>query len=335
MGLVGAGNIATVHLAAWLVLGVDVVVWSHEGAAALVERHGGGAHAASLHELLDRCDVVDVCTPTTNHVEVIRQAAAAGLHVVTEKPLARTSVQAAEAIAACRAAGVQLYPAHVVRYFPEYEALHRAVERGAVGAVAVQRFSRTGSRPAADWFHDDELSGGIVLDQSIHDLDIARWNAGEVARVFARQVRSGPDQPVRSTQVVLSHANGAISYVTGSWARPGTTFRTTFEVAGTDGLLRHDSSDHPPLVLDTGTMSGAGTGLLPASPFAESPYLTQLREFYAALCGGPAPRVTADDGMAAIQIAEAATESLRTGRAVELASQQKVSTGTRTTGEPG
>ncbi len=318
VGLVGAGGIANTHLPSWLALGVRVLVFSTDSAQALIERHGGGVEVGSLEELLASCDAVDVCTPTATHAGLVRRAAAAGRHVLCEKPLARTAAEAADLITVCGDAGVQLYPAHVVRYFPEYSTLHDAVAAQRIGSVAVQRFSRTGSRPAARWFADDRLSGGILLDQSIHDLDFARWTAGDVARVFAREVQtSGPDS-IRSVQVILTHVSGAISYVTGTWAKPGTTFRTTFEVAGTLGFLRHDSSEHTALVVDGGEPDASGTGLLPATPFVESPFLTEIREMYTAFGGGPPPRVSADDGVRAILIAEAAIESLETGRAVPM-----------------
>jgi myo-inositol 2-dehydrogenase/D-chiro-inositol 1-dehydrogenase len=227
-------------------------------------------------------------------------------------------------IALCERVGVQLYPGHVVRFFPEYATMHEAVAGGSIGPVAVQRFSRTGSRPVVSWFADDALSGGIVLDQSIHDLDFARWNAGEVSRVFAREVQPGASgegegaRGIRSVQVILNHLNGAISYVTGTWAKPGTSFRTTFEIAGVDGLLTHDSRQNVPLIIDAGVAEAAGTGLLPNLAFMESPFLTEIREIYRAFRGGPPPRVSADDGLQAIRIAEAATQSLQTGQAVPL-----------------
>ncbi len=324
IGLVGAGGIAHEHLPAWLALGVKVVVFSIDGAAELIGGYrptvaaGVLTAVGSLDELLDAAAAVDVCTPTTTHAEVVRRAAAVGCHVLCEKPLARTAAAAAELISVCADAGVQLYPGHVVRYFPEYATMRAAVASGTIGAVAVQRFSRAGSRPAAAWFADDQLSGGIVLDQSIHDLDFARWTAGEVDRVFAQEAQSPGAGGVRSAQVVLTHTSGAISYVTGTWARPGTTFRTTFEVAGVAGILRYDSREHPPLVIDGGRTEVAGTGLLPSTPFVESPFLTEIREVYRAFRGGPRPRVSADDGLQAVRIGEAALESIRTGRSVEL-----------------
>jgi len=323
VGLVGAGGIARVHLPAWLALGVQVLVHSTDGAAELVDACGGGTVVGSLDQLLASVDAVDVCTPTPSHAEVVAAAAGAGRHILCEKPLGRTAAQAERLVELCAAAQVQLYPGHVVRFFPEYAAMHQAVTGGAIGQVAVQRFSRTGSRPLAPWFADDQQSGGLVLDQSIHDLDFARWNAGEVVRVFAREVQTPAPGGIRSVQVVLTHADGAISYVTGTWAAAGTTFRTTFEIAGTGGLLRHDSRDHPPLVVDAAARRSTGTGLLPATPFVESPFLSEIREVYTAFRGGPPPRVSAQDGLQALRVAEAAAESLRTGRVVEPAQDER------------
>ena len=125
-----------------------------------------------------------------------------------------------------------------------------------------------------------------------------------------------------AAQVVLTHISGALSYVAGTWSRPGTTFRTTLEIAGSAGLLYHDSHAHQPFTLDAGTRDRSGTGLLPSTPHIESPYLTEIREIYAAFRGGPPPRVSAEDGYQAVRMAEAAAESLVAGRVIALGEQQ-------------
>jgi len=321
VALIGAGGIANAHIDAWLTLGADVRVYSHDGADELVAAHGGGTVVDSRAEAFDGADVVDVATPTYTHGEVVRAAFAAGLDVICEKPLALTSAEAGELVEAARSAGLALYPAHVVRFFPAYAAMREHVAAGGVGEIAVQRFTRLGARPVKPWFADPRLSGGIVMDQMIHDLDFARWTAGEVVRVFARQSVT-PDRTDRlgvvSAQVVLTHASGALSYVTGTWAAPGSAFRTTFEVAGSEGFVRHDSAEHAPLRLDTGA-AGESHGLLPGTSFTEDPYLTELRELATAVRGGAPARVGAEDGVAAVRLAEAANASLLSGDAVELA----------------
>lgn len=319
VGVVGAGGIANLHLPAWLAIGAEVRVYSAVGAPDLVARHGG-ALAGSLDELLADVDVVDVCTPTFTHPEIVFAAAAAGRHVLCEKPLALDAATAEAMVKACASAGVRLYPGHVVRFFAEYAALQRAVAAGSIGTPAVLRFHRCGARPLAGWFADPELSGGIIMDQMIHDLDFARWIGGEVETVFARLVDASPStgDGVLSAQVTATHRGGAISCVTGVWARQGTRFRYGFQVAGTDGLLEFDSAAASPLIVDSGSPVPGG-GLLSVSPMVESPFLTEIRELAAAFAGGPTPRVSASDGVAAVRMAVAANESLNTGRTVEVA----------------
>lgn len=320
VGLIGAGGIAQAHLPAWLQLGVDVVVQSVSGASELVARYGGRV-VDSLEELLAVADAVDICTPTPAHRDLVLAAAVAGKNIVCEKPLALTVEDATAMIDACAAAGVALYPGHVVRYFPAYAAMHEAVAAGTLGALAVQRFQRIGAAPAMAWFHDDALSGGIAMDQMIHDLDFARRNAGEVVRVYATRVAGvsagpGPAMPV-TAQVILTHSSGSISYVNGVWGHAGVSFQTRFEVVGDRGLLQHDSNHHSPLTFN-GLATAAGSGYRPTVPYVEDPYLSELREFYRAFREGVEPRVSAHDGRAAVAIAVAANESIRAGSAVQL-----------------
>jgi predicted dehydrogenase len=316
VGMLGAGGIANLHIPSWLRLGVDVLVHSLEGAPELVARHGRGEVVDSLDELLSKCDLVDVCTPTHTHRALVEAAAAAGKDVVCEKPLARTVEDAEAMIQACERAGVALYPAHVVRFFPEYSVMHDAVARGALGTVAVQRYDRHGATPGPGWFRNEALSGGIVMDLMIHDLDFARWNAGPVASV--RAVRSGTDASgTIAANVVLTHRSGSISSIGGVWSAVPIAFRTRFEVAGTGGLLRHDSADNP-VTSTNGGSTAERDGYAPKAALGESPYLTELREFLAATRGGPAPRVTAQDGLEAVRIAQAALQSLVVDDVVSL-----------------
>jgi predicted dehydrogenase len=327
IGLVGAGGIAYAHMPGLLRLG-SVVVYAQDGAPELAAAFASAASAAgtsitvvdSLDELLAAVDLVDVVTPTFAHAEVVRAALAAGKDVVSEKPLARTDADAADLAERARAAGRQLYPAHVVRFFPAYVRLKEAVTTGLLGELAVLRFVRSGAFPTrTPWFADRALSGGIVMDQMIHDIDIARWVAGEVVRVSAVSVRGGTDaEPVEAAHVLLTHASGAISHVAGIWGPQHLGFSTEYSVTGTLGSLSHSSRAEQDYVADLAAPE-ALDGFLPQVDPADDPYGTELQEFVAAFAGGTAPRVTAEDGVAAVRIANAALESLETGQPVDLA----------------
>jgi myo-inositol 2-dehydrogenase/D-chiro-inositol 1-dehydrogenase len=294
-------------------------VYALAGGEELAARYGLTT-VGSLEQLLLTADVIDICTPTVTHRELALAAIGAGKSVLCEKPLGRTVEDAKVIAAAARAAHVQVYPAHVVRFFPEYAAMHEAVEQGKIGALAVLRFSRGGEGATSDWFYDEAQSGGIILDQMIHDLDQARWTAGEVVQVFAVQnpptVHGNVPRNV-VVHVTLTHLSGAISHIQGIWGPRGMDFRTSFDVAGDAGALRFDSSAGGTVVENLCTPE-SGSSYLPPDSADESPYLTQLREMAQAFQGGPTPRVSLDDGIIAVALAEAAQASIATGSAVEF-----------------
>ena len=319
VGLIGAGGISRVHADGWRALGAAVTVYSHEGADALAAEYGF-AVASSLDGLLAAADIVDIVTPTTSHAPLALAAIRAGKHVVCEKPLAGTVDDAREVIDAAREAGVRLFPAHVVRYFPDYAALRDQVEAGRIGDPAVLRFVRGGEAPrTGTWFHDVGRGGGIVRDQMIHDLDQALWMAGDIVRVYATQSASAGDADAPDAvvaHVVLTHANGALSHVQGTWGARGLPFRTSADVAGSAGILALDSA--PTASRVEIPSSHAGDGYLPPPTLTESPYTAQLRDYVAAIAEERDARVTPEDGLRAVVVAEAAMQSLRTGRPVDI-----------------
>ncbi len=329
VGIVGVGAMGTVHAAAWRETPAEMVgfVASSEATAQPLAAQYGCRTYGSLAELLPAVDVVDLCTPTHLHHEQTLQAAAAGKHVVCEKPLARTIAQAKAMIAACQAAGVQLLVAHVVRFFPEYVQAKAAVDAGEVGQLAVLRFKRNVFQPKKaedNWFVDTDKSGGMILDLMIHDFDCARWLAGDVVRVMARRVgHQQPSAPFDHALAILTHANGAISHVEGSWAYPPPTFRTQFEIAGSLGLILHDSDGTAAVrtFRHQQPTADAPDVPVPNNPLLEDPYTTQIKAFYAALAHDAPLAVTADDGLKALEIALAAMESARTGRVIGIRDQ--------------
>ncbi|GAB3610123.1 Gfo/Idh/MocA family oxidoreductase [Humibacter ginsengiterrae] len=320
VGLIGAGGIANAHLPAWLDLGLDVLVYSvADDASALIERHGGGTVAESLDDVLDGADIVDICAPTQVHSSLARAALERGLPTVCEKPLARTLTEAEDLADGFAKAGVPLFPAHVVRYFPDYVALRNAVEDGALGEVGVQRFTRQGRSPKNGWYLDSSQSGGVLLDLMIHDIDIARWIAGDVTRVFARTRSYRGNE---STQAFLTHASGAVSQLTATWTTAPIEFRTRFDVSGSRGTLRSDSAAKPGY--SHVGLPALADDILPSFDAATSPYRAELADFVRSVDDGTETRVTAHDGVEAIRIAEAVARSAASGRSVALSENEEV-----------
>lgn len=316
VGLVGAGGITRQHAPSWQALGVKLSVFALAGAAQLSQEFDLSV-VGSMEELLAGVDVVDICTTTTTHARLACQALQAGIPVVCEKPLGATFGEALEVARVARATGVRVLPAHVVRFFPEYERVHAAVTEGRIGRPAVLRFIRGGSGPTSDWFFDDSLSGGVIMDLMIHDLDQARWLAGEVTSVYA--VQSPPNDGDRipravTTHVTMTHCTGALTHALGFWGPPGLSFGPSLDVAGADGRLWTSAETTTTIYEDLPD----GGGPTSVAALGENPFLTELREFAGVLRGDGCSRVDLEDGVAAVGLCEAARESVRTGRPVSF-----------------
>jgi predicted dehydrogenase len=314
------------HAAAWSKTPAEIagfVTKDEPSGAKLIEAYGGRIYS-DLAAMLAEVDAIDICAPTHRHHEIALAAAAAGKHVLCEKPLARDLGQAQEMIDACRQAGVKLMVAHVVRFFPEYAGAKAQVDAGAIGRPAVLRFSRGVFQPkkAADnWFVDFRKSGGMMLDLMIHDLDYARWVAGEVESVFAKKISSShPEAGTDHGLAILKHRSGAISHVEGSWAYPPPIFWTRFEMAGDNGWLNHDSE--ATAAIDLRLMPAGDESIpdvpLPSNPLDEDPYTTEIKSFYESVVNDAPVAVSGEDGLAALQLALAAIESAESGRAVAI-----------------
>jgi predicted dehydrogenase len=274
----------------------------------------------SSEDLISKVDVVDICLPTPAHHEFSLKAIAAGRALFLEKPIARTFDEAREVVEAAEKANVPLMPGHVVRFFPEYARGRAIVLDDGIGKPAAARTRRGGGAPSGElgWFLDHSKSGGVLLDLVIHDFDWLRWTLGEVKHLFSRSLSSklgeGPDYALTT----LTFENGCVGHVEGTWMDPG-GFRTTFEIAGSKGLIQYDSREN--VALRTTVKPAAAEGApLPslegsAGPL-EDPYYLELDGFLAAVRNGTPPPISGRDGLAAVAIAEAAIESARTGAVV-------------------
>lgn len=323
VGLIGAGGISHVHADAWRTLGVKRYVTSLEGAEQIAEQYGFEV-VADVDELIDLVDVVDIVTPSSTHADFALRAIARGRHVICEKPLADTVTSAQQVVEAAAAAGVRLFPAHVVRYMGEYQRVKAGIEAGAIGDIAAQRFSRAGSAPQSAWFFSEKAGGGLIRDLMIHDIDQALWYAGPVESVFAVQNPPTVDDvvPVPVTaHVVLTHRNGVISHIQGVWAAQGMPFRTSIEVSGSTGRLRYDSAEDHSLRVDA-VLAPEDEDYLPPMSAQESPYYSEIADFIAAIGGGREAAVSAADGVQALAVAEAAHASIAAGTPITLQAEE-------------
>lgn len=316
VGLIGAGGIAAAHLDAWQALGAECVISSRTRPTGLAERFGVQI-ADDADALIDLVDIVGILSPTPTHLDLALRAIARGRHVVCEKPLGVTAAEARRIADAADAAGVRLFPAHVVRYFTAYRRIQQAVVASEIGALQALRLSRAGAGPTTAWFYDEGAGGGLIRDLLVHDIDQALWLAGRVTEVAARQdppsVAGRLSVPVTAT-VELTHASGATTRIDGGWLGEGAPFRTTIEAVGTTGVLAHDSAAESAGASGAvaGDIAPADAGHLPPQT-EDHPYRTQIADFAEAIRTGRDARVTASDGVAAVAIVDAAYASIAAG----------------------
>ena len=303
VGIFGAGAMGKKHIESWHALGIPVAgVYARdiEKARAIAAPYDSAAYD-SVSALLGDVDVADICLPTFLHQEVVEQAAQAGCQIVCEKPLALQPQEGEAIFRACDAANVRFFLAMVVRFFPAYRAVWETVRNGALGTVEEIALQRIVNTPLVDkpWFGDDSLSGGVILDLLIHDIDYALWLAGPAVKVHATLERDARNQSARLT---LEHAGGATSRIEGGWLESASGLHTEIHVAGSSGRI--DIAPGLPLPFSN----------LPVT----DPYVEQLRHFQTSLERDVPFEVTLQEALHASRVAAAAQDSSRQGQPVAV-----------------
>ncbi|MEM3660378.1 MAG: Gfo/Idh/MocA family oxidoreductase [Thermoproteota archaeon] len=322
--LVGCGFIGSTHAERWrqipearLVACVDL---EKERAKFFEETYGFQECGEELDRFLrlDTVDVVDVCTPTYTHKDIVLKCLEQGKHVIVEKPISLKLSDAREMIRRAADSRLKLMVAHVLRFWGEYVLAKRLITEGAIGEPSVARAYRQSAFPSWAWenWHDYlNKGGGVFVDMSIHDVDFLRWSIGEVEEVYAqggtyvRRNASSHDY----THALLKFKNGAIAYVEGSWIMPEDYPFTTFlEVAGTRGILQVDNQS-------TATVSLHRRGRVDRfTPFEKDGYYLELQAFAQSVLNDTPPPVSGDEGLRSLEVVLAALKSVLTGEPVKL-----------------
>jgi predicted dehydrogenase len=326
--VLGAGFAGNIHAQAWseatcgeLALVVDM----DEGRARAVAKRWGGEWSTSLDKAFgDGIDAVSVCLPTAHHESATVAAARAGKHVLCEKPMALDLPAADRMIEAAEASGVIVMVAHVLRFWPEYERLRELVSAGRLGALCSLSCVRLVTRPGAyaPWLLDPAHGLGLA-EVAIHDLDIAADLIGRPISIVAQGVRDGAGWSHLQALLRFEHEITAIAEA--GWGTPAAEpfvagFRAFFE----RGVAEYDSRRRPTfrVVTDDGIEERES----PAAETEGGPwafdvagYLREVEYFAACIAQRrPPDRCPPEAGREALELALAAFESARGGRAVPL-----------------
>jgi myo-inositol 2-dehydrogenase/D-chiro-inositol 1-dehydrogenase len=277
--------------------------------------------AVELYELPD-VDAIAICTSTDTHAEAIVAAARVGKPIFCEKPVALDLDEIDRALAAVDESGVLFQVGFNRRFDPAHASVREAVSSGAIGDVHLVRISsRDPAPPPLDYAR---TSGGLFLDMTIHDFDMARFVTGsDVVEVYARGgVRITPELTqigdIDTAVATLLHESGALTVIDNS-RRAVYGFDQRVEAFGSLGMA---ASENPPA--HSGVIRTAdGTCGAPLPYFFVERYLpsyvAQWQAFADAVRSGGSSPVSGDDGRAPLAIGLAAGRSLREQRPVRVA----------------
>jgi UDP-N-acetylglucosamine 3-dehydrogenase len=280
---------------------------------------------ASLDALLAAgpVDFAIVAVPTEEHLPAVRKLAAAGIHVLVEKPLAATGAEGRELIALVQAAGVHGAVGHVERFNPALLELRRRLTGGQLGRPFVIATERLGPFP------DRVRDVGVVKDLATHDLDLVRWLGGSpVARVAAEtQHRMGREH--EDLVLVTGALREGVAFTCAvDWLTPAKVRRT--RVLGERGMLVADTLTADLTFFANGELRSEWAASEQARGVSEGdmtryalarrePLLAELEAFCDLLGGMPdAPVVTLAEGLETVRCAEAVLASAAAGQTVEL-----------------
>lgn len=325
VAVIGAGRIGQIH-AANLVRNesADVVYISdviESAALSLAKRCG--ATVASVESVLGDKNVnaVVIASSTDTHADLVEQAAAAGKAIFCEKPLDLSAARAATCLSVAEKYNVLLGLGFNRRHDPSFSRLKNEIDAGSVGDVEVVSItSRDPAPPPAEYI---ERSGGLFRDMMIHDFDMGRWLLGEEPdQVFATgSVLADPEikkaGDIDTAVVVLRTASGRLCQITNS-RRCDYGYDQRIEVFGSKGLVR--AANQTETRVEVANASGFATE--PALPFFleryADAYRIQLDKFLRAAGGEEIELPGGLDGLRALQLADAAQQSLETGQPVNV-----------------
>jgi len=339
VAILGAGFISDIHLESYhrFVPEAEVVAVytrSEEKAKTFADKHHIPKWYDDMDDLINNsgCEVVDICLPNYLHATATLKAAAAGKHIIIEKPLAVTLEEADTMIAACKSAGVKLMYAEELCFAPKYERVRHLVNEGAIGDVYMLKQSEKHSGPHSDWFYDINLAGGgVLMDMGCHGIAWFRWmlNNAKAISVFAsmntvlHQKRTKAED---NSVVIIEFENGVTGVVENSWAKHG-GMDDKSEVHGTGGVVYADLFMGNAAIAYSKhgfgyAMEKADTTMGWSFPIFEEAfnqgYPHELKHFIECVQQDKQPVVTGEDGRAVLELIYAAYASAGQGKKIML-----------------
>lgn len=338
VGLIGSQFVSTLHAEA-LKRCPDcelvAVASPTPGHAEAFARRFGIPRAFTDHRqllALREVDMVVVGVPNDLHAPIALDAAAAGKHIVMEKPLCLNLAEADRMIAACRQAGVKLMYAEELCFAPKYVRLKQLLDAGALGAPTLLKQSEKHDGPHAPHFWDVERSGGgVTMDMGCHAIAFFRWllDRAPIRSVYAQMTTQVHRERTRGDDnalLIVEFDNGVVGLAEESWTKPG-GMDDRAEVFGSKGVAYADLLHGNALTVYSTegydyAVEKAGSTRGWSFPIYEEAwnygFPQEMAHFVECVREDLQPAVTGEDGRAVLEVIFAAYESARTGRKVRL-----------------
>jgi myo-inositol 2-dehydrogenase/D-chiro-inositol 1-dehydrogenase len=327
IAVIGTGRMGSVHTRnlARLIPEADLVAVCDirlEVAQAVADELGIQRVIKDYHELLEDKDIeaILIATSTDTHAFIMKDVAAAGKHIFCEKPLALNLVDIDAALAAVGKAGVKLQVGFNRRFDKSFQRVREIVASGEIGHPCILRVTnRDPELPDMEFLR---VSGGMFLDMTIHDFDMARFQVGEVEEVYATgSVLIEPALKefgdIDTNVVTLKFANGAVGAIDNS-RQAVYGYDQRLEVFCTNGTAMADNE------AESTILKGDPDGFHSARPphffmqrYAPC-YVDEVRQFLECVRDDKPTPVTGQDGRAAVVLGYAAWKSFRENRPVKV-----------------
>jgi myo-inositol 2-dehydrogenase/D-chiro-inositol 1-dehydrogenase len=319
MGSIHARNISNLIPEADLVAVCDIRL---EVAQAVANELGIRRVVKDYHELLADPDIeaILIATSTDTHAFIMKDVAAAGKHIFCEKPLALELNKIDEALAEVEKSGVKLQVGFNRRFDKSYQQVHDIVASGEIGRPCILHIvNRDPDFPSLEFLR---VSGGMFLDLGIHDLDMVRYQMGEVEEVYANgavllneKLKEFGD--IDTGLILLKFANGAMGTIDNS-RKAVYGYDQRLEVFCSNGTAMMENEK------ETTAVKGNRDGFTSAKPpyffmqrYAPC-YVEEVRQFIECVREDKPTPTTGADGKAAVVLGYAAIRSLREKRPVKV-----------------
>ncbi|CAN5297005.1 inositol 2-dehydrogenase [soil metagenome] len=263
-------------------------------------------------------DAVFIASPTPSHTSIAVDALKAGKHVFCEKPISSTVADAERMIAESeRNPNLVLMIGQVLRFWPEYVQIKKQIDHGKIGKPVIARTYRANPMPASKFYEKEELSGGVIVDLGLHDIDFLSWALGPVSSVFAQGGNlSGRGDVVDYAQIHFNFESGAIAYLETNWALPDNfPFSTAIEITGTAGMIAADNTDKRASY----QLTVNGQNRVTSAISELNGYHYEQDAFLRAVQDKAKTPMQASAALYSLRLAIAAKESIKTGELVTVA----------------